>query len=159
MSLPQLTNLYIIGPPTFCLLLPPITAPPYTLYSSHNNPLGKFLIPWGFSTCSYFCQTMPPDNLMAHTFSSYLEISAAQKSLCHGSAHKYSLSLFISVLLHFLSQHLLSTHIDILFISPPPTGIEYYASSHWKRNSLELYLVHCCIQGVQNKVQHIADAQ
>lgn len=159
MSLPQLAKPYIIGPPTFRLLSPPVAAPPYTLYGSHNNPRVKFLILWGFSTCSYFCQTTPPDNLMAHTFSSYLEVSAAQKSLCHRSALKYSLSLFISILLHFLSQLLLSSHIDI-----------YFSSSYWNRilcllsHGKEIpwssyLLVHCCIQGVQNKAQHIADVQ
>ena len=134
MSLPQLTKPYIIGPPTFCLFSSPITARPRTLFGSHNNPLVKFLILWGFSACSYFCSTIPPDNLTAPTLRSLL------------LKNHFVTDLHISTPCHFLFPYCFiffpSTyyHLTQIFIFPPPTGIEYYASSHWKRNSLELLL-------------------
>lgn len=152
MSLPQLAKPYIIGPPTFRLLLTSCRCPSlYTVWQPttpvwNSSFLGAFLLA-ATSLLDYPLQITSWLILSAPTLRSLL----LKNHFVTGLYLSTPLSLFISILLHFLSQLLLSSHIDI-----------YFSSSYWNRILCLLFtrkeipwssylLVHCCIQVSRTK--------
>lgn len=111
-----------------CLLLSALISyhcPSSPTIPSHTGLFVKLLIPWGFSTCRHCCLDIPLDILMALTFTTFR--SLLPKNHCHTLAHSiYKITpchSYSPILLHFLSQNLLSSHM----------GIYYFFSYHWNR--------------------------
>lgn len=113
--------------PCFLSALIPSTAPPSSLCTSHNNLLLKSLIFGGFSTWISVCWDIPPDILLAHTF------TTSRSLLLRNHLVTDLLILYTKVLLVTFYSHIASFYSPvvtiishILLIFPPLIRIEYY---------------------------------